>query len=150
MPRDPSLVTKELISFGCELPQANLDGLAFLLMPDEVILAALLGRGERSEPKSGYPGEKIYRKYDEILLLLTDWRILERSSQHWSMLWQRIEEFTGWESEGNLWINANLGYGVEISVREHYWRYPSTVIDYERFKDFINVGQERIQRAWKI
>lgn len=162
MPRDPGLVTAELASFACGLPQENLDGLAFLLMPDEVIRIAVLGRGERSQDKgSGYGEEKIYQKYDEVLLLLTDWRILERSYQHdrngrwqrrtsWSMLWQRIEEFSGWENEGTRWINAYLGYSADVYVRNHFWRYPSAVIDDKHFRDFINVGQERVQRAWKI
>jgi hypothetical protein len=59
------------------MPDGNISGLAFGLMPDETILSALMGEGTRSQQKNyGYVGEKEWKEYDKILLAITNWRLI--------------------------------------------------------------------------
>lgn len=159
MPRNPDLVAQELAAHGCELPAENSNGLAYYLWPDEGIVAALCGRGVLSHVRG------VRERYDEVLVALTTYRILSNAYGHtrrdswesklnWSSTifsWLRVDDFYGWQDAEAGWVGT-VAYHFDSAFQrgewEHWqWSYSNTVIARDRFTDFINIGQRRLQEA---
>lgn len=142
MPRDKHLVAHELQELGWELPEPVLDNLALGLMPDEVILEALLGAGAYSVGGN-------FESYDGALLILTGWRVLFRGYGKWQLkasselYWQAINAFS-WFAVQERDKNIHQ-FTISPGPYTLNFRYVDSVISRERVVRFMNVAQRRMQ-----